>query len=147
MGGYVDGRSKHPLFGTWHQMIRRCHDPRAINWHLYGARGITVCDEWRESFWAFARAVGERPAGHQLDRIDNDGNYEPGNVRWATRSENLSNKRRNLAKRCPAGHDYSETGFIDNAGYRRCLTCKREQSAASARRRRQAAHAAGKASA
>jgi len=75
-------------------MIHRCHNPRAHNFRYYGARGISVCREWRDSFEAFLSHIGLRPADkHSLDRIDNDGNYEPGNVRWATVTEQNRNNR------------------------------------------------------
>lgn len=88
-----DGRRSHPLYATWHNMIRRCHDLEHLSYPNYGQRGITVCREWRNDFWVFVAAVGSRPDGHTLDRIDNDGNYEPGNVRWATASEQRANQR------------------------------------------------------
>lgn len=70
----------------WSWMIGRCHNPRHEKFSYYGGRGITVCDEWRESFIAFFNHVGPRPSQqHTLERINNDGNYEPGNVRWGTK--------------------------------------------------------------
>lgn len=75
-------------------MIARCHRPSCEAFPNYGARGIRVCDRWRAGFEAFLADVGPRPSPkHSLDRINNDGNYEPGNVRWATRSQQLRNKR------------------------------------------------------
>lgn len=74
-------------------MIERCKNPKAPNFEYYGARGITVCDRWRESFEAFLEDMGERPAGMTLDRIDGDGGYEPTNCRWAT----LTTQQRNRA--------------------------------------------------
>jgi hypothetical protein len=84
------------LYQAWADTIRRCHDPRHWHFDSYGARGIEVCPEWRASFEAFAWHIGPRPSSnHSLDRIDNDRGYEPGNVRWATREEQMSNTRRN----------------------------------------------------
>lgn len=84
----------HPLNATWHSMIRRCHDPEHPSYFDYGARGITVCDRWRESFVRFVVDMGPKPTPtHSLDRINNDGDYEPGNVRWATRAEQRANQR------------------------------------------------------
>lgn len=99
---YKDGRSHHPLYGIWKQMIQRCTNPRASHYSLYGGRGIQVCERWRTSFWDYVADVGERPPGKSLDRIDNNGDYEPGNVRWASQSEQLLN--RNRPDRCPRGH-------------------------------------------
>jgi hypothetical protein len=83
------------LYMAWQDMKRRCHDPRHWHYELYGARGIAVCPEWRESFEAFALYIGERPTPkHSLDRIDNDRGYEPGNVRWGSVEEQQNNTRR-----------------------------------------------------
>lgn len=83
---------EHPLRSTWRSMIKRCENPSDRAWAYYGGRGIKVAAEWR-SFEAFLAYVGERPVGLSLDRIDNDGNYEPGNVRWATKHEQMMNRR------------------------------------------------------
>ena len=73
-------------------MKERCYNPNFFNFAKWGGRGITVCDEWRNSFEAFYAHVGERPPGKSIDRINNDLGYEPGNVRWATASEQAQNK-------------------------------------------------------
>ncbi len=77
-------------------MKDRCSNSNAERYPLYGGRGIGVCKRWQDSFENFYQDVGARPsARHQIDRIDNDGNYEPGNVRWRTPSENCNNKSNN----------------------------------------------------
>ena len=74
-------------------MIQRCTNPNNKEWHNYGGRGIKVCDKWASSYAAFRADVGEPSAGMFLDRIDNDGNYEPGNCQWSTISESAHNTR------------------------------------------------------
>lgn len=77
-------------------MIQRCTNPNATKFAEYGGRGIAICDRWRNSFEAFLADMGERPgSGFSIDRIDNDGNYEPGNCRWATDDIQSTNKRNN----------------------------------------------------
>lgn len=96
------GRSR-PEYEAWKNMIRRCSDPRVRGWPNYGGRGIAVCAEWRQSFAAFLAHIGPRPTNqHSLDRIKNDGNYEPGNVRWATQAEQVCNRHHFRRGRSPA---------------------------------------------
>ena len=78
---------------AWRNMIYRCESPRHRAYQYYGGRGIAVYDEWRQDFTAFLGHIGPRPSpDYSLDRIDNDGDYRPGNVRWATRSEQRRNR-------------------------------------------------------
>jgi hypothetical protein len=88
------GLTGHPLYKTWRNMRDRCRDPHRPDYSRYGGRGIAVCEEWNDFavFLAYVEVLehyGE--PGRTLDRIDNDGNYGPGNVRWATKSEQSIN--------------------------------------------------------
>lgn len=78
----------------WRQMKQRCYNPRKSDYHLYGARGVRICDRWLNSFENFYADMGPRPSmGHSVDRIDGSKGYEPGNCRWATRTEQSRNRR------------------------------------------------------
>ena len=80
-------------YSSWANMWQRCTNPNDPKFHCYGARGITICERWQD-FEAFFADMGLRPsADHSIDRIHNDGNYEPGNCRWATRSQQNKNRR------------------------------------------------------
>lgn len=90
------GLSGHPLYGVWTQMKARCQWSSHPQFRDWGGRGIKVCDRWNESFEAFLADVGERPTPRsEIDRINNDGDYEPGNVRWSERQAQMRNMRRN----------------------------------------------------
>lgn len=82
-------------YRTWKSIIQRCTNPKQQNWEFYGGRGIAVCAEWRHDYAAFLAHIGRRPTPtHSIDRYpDNDGHYEPGNVRWATPKEQRANQR------------------------------------------------------
>jgi len=92
---FKHGMCRTPEYGTWVRMIRRCTDPNLKHYKDYGGRGISVCERWRvlDNFLA---DVGVRPKGTSLDRINNDGNYEPENCRWATHTDQMRNKRSNV---------------------------------------------------
>lgn len=86
------GMFDHPLYKLWQGMKNRCENKNSDSYKYYGARGITICERWH-SFDNFVADVGDRPPGRSLDRINNDGDYEPGNVRWATQLEQVKNSR------------------------------------------------------
>jgi len=92
------GRQKHratgtPTYNSWSHMMRRCYKSTAHNYHHYGGRGITVCKRWHK-FENFLKDMGERPNGMTLDRYpNNNGNYRPGNCRWATQTQQVRNRR------------------------------------------------------
>ncbi len=95
------GKSSHPLYGVYHEMLNRCTRTSHPRFADYGGRGITVCDRWRGDFWAFISDMGARPSGvgptgrsiWSLDRVDNDGPYAPENCRWADDFTQRHNRR------------------------------------------------------
>ena len=92
----LSGKAKHPLYETWHGMMMRCYDEQHAFYHRYGGRGITVCQPWHDPALFIAEVealLGPKPAGMTLDRVNNDGNYEPGNIRWATQMQQVHNRQ------------------------------------------------------
>lgn len=86
-------KNQHPLYSTWQAMRRRCLTPSTRYFGDYGGRGISICERWND-FHTFAADMGPKPSPkHSLDRIDNNGNYEPTNCRWATRQQQQTNQR------------------------------------------------------
>lgn len=117
-------RKPHGMFGTpeykaWGSMIQRCTNPKARGYERYGGRGISVCREWTESFQAFFQFLGRRPSkNHSVDRFpDPSGNYEPGNVRWATTKEQGRN-RSNNRRVCLGGLDLTISEWAARTGLR-----------------------------
>lgn len=126
------GMAGSVLYKTWLGMKSRCYDKNEISYKDYGGRGIAVCGEWINDFMAFAEYIGDRPSDkHSIDRYpNNDGNYEPGNVRWATDSEQSLNRRKFKERlKCLRGHDFDEenTYWVEKNGKRHksCKACRR----------------------
>lgn len=119
------GMSQKSEFNIWQHMKDRCNNPNNDSYKYYGERGITVCDRWLHSFEAFYADMGPRPSrGHSIDRIDVNGNYEPGNCRWATNEEQARNKRRTIMGITPDGVMCVEE-IVAKYGLTRHVVCKR----------------------
>jgi len=89
------GMTDSPTWKSWKAMLDRCYGKNRPDGHIYKSRGIAVCEIWRGSFEAFLSDMGKRPSGTSLERINNDGNYEPGNCCWATPEQQGRNRRTN----------------------------------------------------
>lgn len=102
------GMSHSEIYAEYRNMKNRCYNETAHNYKYYGGRGIKMCDKWRDDIHEFYKDVSSLPnfrkEGYSLDRIDNDGDYEPGNVRWATREEQSRNRR---PRTCKNVYDYN----------------------------------------
>lgn len=108
---------KIPEYRAWINMKSRCYNSTTTGFDRYGGRGIVVCDAWRESFEAFYQDVGSRPTSrHSLDRWpDPNGNYEPGNVRWATRAQQNRNFAEMNRKVFVAGREMTLAEAVDSS--------------------------------
>lgn len=119
---------KSPEYLIWGTMKARCHRPNAQGYYKYGARGITVCQEWRDSYEAFLRDMGRRPSPkHSIDRIDNNQGYSPQNCRWATATQQMCNTRATKLseekareireRRAATGESYAKIGADYGVGH------------------------------
>jgi len=90
--GHKAGGKSSPTYQTWCEMKRRCQDVNRHDYERYGGRGIKICERWQD-FANFLKDMGVRPPGKTLDRVDNSKGYEPSNCRWATRKEQIQNRR------------------------------------------------------
>jgi len=111
-------------YRIWHGMKNRCLNPAADAFENYGGRGISICNEWKDDFSAFVASVGRRPLGTTLDRIDNNGNYEPGNVRWATSQTQNRNKRTSTLITCD-GITRTLAEWVETTGIKRTTISQR----------------------
>lgn len=107
--GHKRRAGKSPEYAVWLGMKRRCYKPKSKDFARWGGRGIRVCDRWNQSFEAFLEDMGPRPAGMSIDRLDPDKDYEPGNCRWATATEQGSENKRDLIPITVGGVDYPST--------------------------------------
>jgi hypothetical protein len=127
-GNYKDGRTGTPTYESYQSMMGRCYIMSAGNYSRYGGRGIRVCERWH-SFENFLADMGERPAGMSIDRIDPNGNYEPGNCRWATAWDQQRHKREQT--HCKHGHEFtSENTYVatwHGQQMRQCKQCRRNR--------------------
>lgn len=117
---YRHGMSKTPLYRRWGRMKRSCNNPNGPTYKHYGGRGILVCPEWDKSFADFRDYVMSLPnamkPGYTLDRIDNDGNYEPGNVQWADQHTQNANRRKISIQTKYVGISKDHNSFIAQIG-------------------------------
>lgn len=124
------GLSATLAYASWKAMMRRTSDPRDPGYERYAGRGIVVCERWHDftNFWA---DMGERTELLTLERIDNDGNYEPSNCKWATRKEQAQNTRTALKEFCAKNHEFTpDNTRRNNRGHRVCRACARAALAA-----------------
>lgn len=109
---------KTGLYWLYRNILKRCYKPNTSMFYLYGARGIKVCEEWRNNFRAFARDMGVRPSKiHSIERIDNNKNYTPENCRWATPKEQANNRRNTIRIRFQ-GENYTLPDFNIKFGFK-----------------------------
>lgn len=111
-----NGVTQYVEYRIYKHMIRRCTNSSDKRYSLYGGRGVSVCDRWVESFFNFLKDMGRRPTDqHSIDRIDNDGNYEPSNCRWATAKQQANNRSTSVLHSA-FGKSQTLRGWADETG-------------------------------
>jgi hypothetical protein len=124
--GHTTHTSTSPEYSAWVSMKQRCNNPKHPAYKHYGGRGIRVCVAWAKSFGAFLKDMGCRPNKNlSLERKNNNGNYEPRNCKWATRSEQRRNMRQKEA--CKYGHLFDDSNVHMIGNERVCLECRRKR--------------------
>ena len=118
------GKRDNPAYPVWRSMLQRCRNKNSKSYPNYGGRGIKVCESWKNNFYAFAADMGHKPEGATIERINNDGNYEPSNCRWATTREQTRNYRRNV-KLTYRGRTQCVTDWAAELGIGRSLILNR----------------------
>ena len=122
--GHAFAGRRSSEYRTWYAMKQRCTNPNVEHYDRYGGRGITVCERWANSFCNFLADMGLKPSRrHSIDRVNNDGNYEPGNCRWATQKEQANNCSRVVLNTCSHGHLYDEKNTYWWKKRRKCRIC------------------------
>lgn len=117
MPARIHGKRDTKIYHVWEAIIQRCTNPNHPTYHYYGGRGITVCDEWRK-FVNFFSDMGEHPGdGYSIDRIDNDKGYYKENCRWATKDEQVENRRNIIKMTLPDGRVVSLKKYCREMGY------------------------------
>jgi hypothetical protein len=123
------GKTKSPEWNSWTNMKTRCLNPSRHNFDRYGGRGIKVCERWLNSFENFYEDMGERPEGYSIERINNNGDYDPSNCRWATNTEQCNNKRTSVLLEY-AGIIMTRKQLSDKIGIRYSVLRNKKYSAA-----------------